>query len=408
MKFYLFSVISCILFFFTACSQTQPQADPNLPIVTQVKSIADIDSIAFEWQSIKESGVVQGYYIYRKDSKGGQFHRVAEIPSRFSSHFVDTGLSPNTTYIYRFATFNAHGSPSIASEPIVVKTGVLDAVEYAQAMSNYPRKVKLLWSPHADPRVNGYLIMRAEGAKFVRVAKIENRLQVEYIDEGLRDNTQYHYMIYALNANDIKSNPTSILTAKTKPLPLPPQGLTASMDLPRQIKISWQPSTQQDVVGYKVYRKILGGITETEIANLNNHTLHFIDTTQEDGVSYGYFVTAVDKDGLESQMQRNAIEGRTLSRPAPPNITRLAYENGRVMLQWSPSDSRAVQYSIYKQEDSFFGKREKYISVPNTYFYDSEVSEGESYFYGVIAIDKNGLESVSSKKRTIKIPVEAH
>ncbi len=377
--------------------------DSSLPQVSGLKYIADIDSIAFEWGTLNSFTDIQGYYLYRKTVEDSSYKLIATIPSRFSTHYVDSELTPNTTYLYRIASYNSKGDSSIASEPIKATTQSLAPLSFAQAIGNYPKKIKLLWSPHTDLRVNGYLIQRTTDKDFVDVTVINNRLAAEYIDIGLEDNTQYHYRIFALSGNNVKSQPSELLSAKTKPAPPIPQGVFASFDLPKQVRISWQPSMQKDVVLYRVYRSVLGGISQEQIGEVPVPETSFIDKSEIDGVRYGYYVVAVDKDGLMSNFQKDAIIGGTLPAPEAPKIQSIRFENGKVAINWVAGDERSVQYTINKQEDGFFPKKERFISIPYTYFYDSEVVLGEKYLYNVIALDKNGLESVPSQTVSITL-----
>ena len=369
----------------------------------EVQYLVDIDSIAFEWKSFANSPEVAGYNIYRKTLAEQNYTLIDSLNSRFTTHYVDSPLTPSTTYLYRFAAKNASGAAGVATQPLQITTQNFAPPTHVQAVGNYPRKVKILWRPHKDLRTQGYIIQRAEGKDFVEVARITNRLQVEYLDTNLKDSTEYFYRVFAYIASDIHSTPSPVVSARTKPIPTMPQGVFASFDLPKKITIRWQKSPQNDIASYEVSRTILGGISSEVLANVPATQTSYTDTSEIDGVRYGYYVVAIDKDGLRSERQKSAIEGGTLAAPAAPTIQSIGTEKGSVILRWV-GDSRSVQYTINKQQSSFFGKKERYISIPYTYFYDHEVAPGEQYLYNVIAIDKFGLQS--SPSETVSITLE--
>ncbi len=380
------------------------QSDLTLPEMGEVQYLVDIDSIAFEWKSFANSPEVAGYNIYRKTLAEQNYTLIDSLNSRFATHYVDSSLAPSTTYLYRFAAKNASGAAGVATQPLQITTQNFPPPTHVQAVGNYPRKVKILWRPHKDLRTQGYIIQRAEGKDFVEVARIANRLQVEYLDTNLKDSTEYFYRVFAFIASDIRSAPSPVVSARTKPIPAMPQGVFASFDLPKKITIRWQKSPQSDIASYEVSRTILGGISSEVIAHVPANTeTSYTDTSEIDGVRYGYYVVAIDKDGLRSERQKSPIEGGTLAAPAAPTIQSIGTEKGSVILRWV-GDSRSVQYTINKQQSSFFGKKERYISIPYTYFYDHEVAPGEQYLYNVIAIDKFGLQS--SPSETVSITLE--
>ena len=379
------------------------QSDLTLPEMGEVQYLVDIDSIAFEWKSFANSPEVAGYNIYRKTLAEQNYTLIDSLNSRFTTHYVDSPLTPSTTYLYRFAAKNTSGAAGVATQPLQITTQNFAPPTHVQAVGNYPRKVKILWRPHKDLRTQGYIIQRAEGKDFVEVARITNRLQVEYLDTNLKDSTEYFYRVFAYIASDIHSTPSPVVSARTKPIPTMPQGVFASFDLPKKITIRWQKSPQNDIASYEVSRTILGGISSEVLANVPATQTSYTDTSEIDGVRYGYYVVAIDKDGLRSERQKSAIEGSTLAAPAAPTIQSIGTEKGSVILRWV-GDSRSVQYTINKQQSSFFGKKERYISIPYTYFYDHEVAPGEQYLYNVIAIDKFGLQS--SPSETVSITLE--
>ena len=159
-----------------------------------------MNAIAFEYKKIEDENV-DGVYVYKysidtNDSRDkNSIYKV--INNRYATHFVDDKIVPNSRYIYRFATFNTQAkSQSLLSEKIRVKSlPVLHSVIWLYGISNMPRSAKIIWRPHPNMRVKSYIIERKRDKDFKQIAKIDGRLNAEYIDENLLDGAVYFYRI---------------------------------------------------------------------------------------------------------------------------------------------------------------------------------------------------------------------
>jgi uncharacterized protein YkwD len=66
------------------------------------------------------------------------------------------------------------------------------------------------------------------------------------------------------------------------------------------IQISWSSSTESDLAGYTIYRRISEADYEGPYSSVSASSASYIDTDVEVGVPYSYVVTAVDSSGNES------------------------------------------------------------------------------------------------------------
>lgn len=72
-------------------------------------------------------------------------------------------------------------------------------------MTNLPNRIKLIWRPHPDFRVDSYIIERTKGDdKEFKNCRSKNRLNAEYIDSDLKPNENSSYRIIAVSFNGIK------------------------------------------------------------------------------------------------------------------------------------------------------------------------------------------------------------
>lgn len=404
-------LLSFLALLISGCATSNtPMMDSTLPRVENVRTLSDISSVAFEWDISKDPRVA-GYRIYRSDPKSGDSKPKPlgdRVGDRYTTHYVDRDLAPNSIYYYQLVTIDKEGRESERTAPIQVQTANLEPVVFVQAISNYPRRVKILWRPHDNPRVSGYIIERSDLSKleFTKIAEIDNRLQAEYIDTDLKDNAVYRYRVLAKTFDNHTSAPSQVVEAKTKPLPQQVQGLVATMNLPKQIRLTWIPNSEPDIKEYVIYRSPYQTYLFMGIARVRGGN-EYIDNVNEDGKTYFYKVTAVDKDGLESEMPSFAVVGATLSPPLAPYLTSATIQDNAVVLRWKKSDNRAASFIVVKKTaDIFDTKTVRFTNIIDEFFVDRDIIPGVKYLYSVIAVDENGIASSPTKDAELLLPPE--
>ena len=392
-----------------------PKIDTNLPVIDheRVRMLADIKSVALEWQgsSIEDA---RGYHIYRSNIQkdGEQLKRVATINDKYAKHWVDTNLEPETQYIYSISIVGPNGTESQPSRSKGVKTlPLLDSVSFIHATSYLPRKVRIEWRPHESYAIEKYLVERntQRTSEWKKIATIPNRLNAEFIDSKLNDNSTYTYRIKSVTFDGIISKPSKSVTATTKPLPTSVSELMATKDEPRKIILAWVHSTQDDIIQYNVYysSKADGGYKKLQTIPISSNRIeHLIN---EDAKIYYYKVTTVDKDGLETDLKLlPAAQGMTLSAPMQPTITLALIKDNTIILNWAKGDNRAQSYNIYKSKKTGVFKSETKVikGVQGMRYEDTDVTRGISYTYQVQAVDEFELVSPKTPKASLEIPTK--
>ena len=402
--------LSILVLFVSGCTNDptppkKPVIDQTLPKLTQIKFLPEITEVGFEWKPSFDERV-SGYYVYRSNPEiqNGKLERIATIKDKYSSHFVDTKLKPETQYYYRFSTYSKSKRESVASETIEVNTSpLLKSVSFVKAIRGLPHRVKLIWRPHSSQRVSSYIIERNEftSTSWERLAKVTGRLNAEYIDAGLKENRVFRYRVKVETYDGLVSKPSEIVEAGTKPLPIEIQNLRATTDIPKKIVLNWSASVEKDFSYYKVYRAINTMLFYSYLAKTQD--LQYEDLINSNGKSYYYFVTTVDKDGLESPRQQNAVAGSSLAVPDTVYITSSNHDGKSINITWKSLDKRAVKYSVIKQ---YKDKKKVFTGIQGKSFNDSDVVRGIEYKYNVVAIDKYGLASKESENTIIEMPKE--
>jgi hypothetical protein len=409
-KLLLATSLITLSFFVSGCQQTpqppkQPVIDESLPVLSDIKHLSDITEVGFEWKPSTDERV-QGYYIYRSNptNDNGKLQRIATLKDKYISHYVDTRLAPQMQYHYRFSTYSKTEQESIPSDVVTVSTApMLESVPFFQAISGLPHRVKLIWRPHPSPRVQSYIIQRSEfsSTDWGDLAVVDGRLNAEYIDSGLKDNHVYKYRIKVKTYDGLVSNPSQIVEAGTKPLPKPIENLKATTTLPKQISLTWNRAIEKDFSYYKVYRALNPLLFYTYRAKTVEPK--FDDLINANGKEYYYKVTSVDKDGLESYRQENAVLGSTLIAPKKPVVLSANQDGKSIYLSWDSEDNRAVRFNVIKK---FHSQKQVITGINAREYTDQDVVPGVEYTYNIVGLDKFGLASEESEDAIVSIPKE--
>ncbi|EAJ4505948.1 fibronectin type III domain-containing protein [Campylobacter upsaliensis] len=399
-RFHLSICLASLTLLFSACSVAelttpkQTQLNESLPKVQSLKSISDLSNVAFEWEPLYSENI-QGFYLYRSSEKEPQMKLVATIKDKFQTHYVDTKLESGTKYQYMMKTFNEQGHFSEEGQVIEIATQPRpEPLAFVQAITNLPERIKLIWRPHTDLRVNAYIIekKKVEDKKFAKIGEVKNRLSAEFIDE-VKANENFLYRVSALTFDGVQSEPSEVLNSTSKALPPEITHLSASNDLNGKIMLSWDSPVYEDFSYFKIYATSSSFLPFTLLAKTDKNS--YEDIVQGAGESKQYKITMVDKDGLESPMPKKGVEGKTLGLPASPSIILAQITSEGIVLEWADNDNRAVEYEVKRyggdQNAIFKGIKEKRLR-------DIKALAGVEYSYEVIAIDELGQRSAPSSK----------
>ena len=400
----------------SGCTKTletpkEPVVDSSLPRVDEIRTLPGSTEVGFEWTPVY-SDQIEGYYLYR--SEGNSMKRVATIKDKYISHYVDTKLTPNTTYSYQLSAYSADKHESSLSMVATVTTtafvaekthsGMVEPISFIKAIDGLPARIKIIWRPHASESVKSYIVERSEykSTSWDEVAEVKGRLNAEYMDKDIRDNYVYRYRVKVKTFDGVESKPSDVVEARSKALPRSITGVKATMDLPKKINLTWNPSNESDFAYYKVYRSP----TSNLLYSFYGKTVHpeFEDLISENGKTYYYKIAAVATDGLESKMSDVPVAGMTLPQLSAPIVSSARYDGSIVSITWN-GDENAIKYTVTKEfEVGGQTKKQSFTGIFESNFIDQEITNGVTYKYHIVAIDKYGIASQLSDSVIISIP----
>ena len=230
---------------------------------------------------------------------------------------------------------------------------------------------------------------------------------------------------YAVATETSTATGTSSNLATIVPLdvPVPPGNLVATPK-PEGVALAWQApqtvitgSEKPRITGYNVFRVTQGQTADELTPPINSAPIG--QTTYTDAPPYGtyeYRVTAVGAAGpprIESDPSAAVTATfKDLVPPATPTGLTALVETGAVRLVWDPVEAAdLVGYKVYRIEGS--GIPISTISKPlpltptpitTTYYRDTGVNLGISYYYQLTTIDKSDNESAPAKTDWVLVP----
>lgn len=207
-------------------------------------------------------------------------------------------------------------------------------------------------------------------------------------------------------ANTVAGVPFTPSPVDTEP-PAPPTGLTVTdPGTGDRLLLQWNANTEPDLLGYRIYRAVSSGVyappdgayQRLGSAMVDTTQPSFTDTTVSRDVYYFYRITAVDQSGNESLPSNPSSTFATdITPPAKPAGFKVKeLDTGHdIELSWQPNtESDLAGYQLYRAT-SPAGPFElvKILGRGETTFHDTDLTQGQWYYYYLVATDEKGNAS---------------
>lgn len=375
--------------------QTDPEPGVG-QVATPTALATHTDRVKLSWQAA--TGPVDHYEVLRDG---------VVIASPTGLQFEDTGLSPDTDYVYRVQAVDEAGEAGPASDEVGVHTPAVDDVDPPTAPGQPAvtdlaiDHVSLAWQASTDAvGVVEYDVRRDGGT----IATTDG-LTRSFTDDDVTPGASYKYTVVARDAaGNVSPGSDSALvdvpTPDTSP-PGAPTGLLATWSSSTGSSLSWDVDTDDDtgVTGYLVDRD------GTTIGNPSGTS--YKDTAPLSSGSHSYVVRAVDAAGNVSPASSPAV----VVVPAPPD-TRAPTVPTRVSAAVQAPTRSRVTWGASSDNIGVTGYRvtrdgTRIATVADTSFVDSAMPAGAKHVYRVAAVDAAGNASAASAAATVTAPAAA-
>ena len=179
-------------------------------------------------------------------------------------------------------------------------------------------KISLSWSG-VDTLIDGsaadgditYQVLRSQGGKEF-VSMKDSLSDTKYIDRPLINGQKYFYKVQSqlmFEGHVVDGGVSEVVSASPidKTPPPPPSGVRA-VQTGSSIKVFWDPSENEDVVGYRIYRRAAKEKAPALIGEVESAYTLFVDSNPPQDTRVFYSITAIDENvpANESDFSREA------------------------------------------------------------------------------------------------------
>ena len=179
--------------------------------------------------------------------------------------------------------------------------------------------------------------------------------------------------------------------------PAPPRNLDASY-FDGAVELTWELHPQWDGESFRVYGKRVSDsdyFLIAEVTNCSQGQCSYSDMNVVVGISYEYYVAAVDPVTLEESSSQNSVvvDIPIADAPPAPTGTFVTALDNAVYVLWDANARAATDFSFYRiyiedgSEDLLLGETD------SEGFLDLLAQNGLTYTYRITAVDDQGNES---------------
>jgi hypothetical protein len=234
------------------------------------------------------------------------------VPGSMTFPFVfDPGPAGPKDLAFTVRVLDGKGRASEFAAPVAVAVRPCPKPPWNVEARVLPDHIEIRWwAPESNidgtkpESLDGYAVYRFEGDGPERRLGATAADVTKYEDRDFRFGRTYRYFIRALAAgtkDEVESGDslTAEVVARDIFPPAPPADLVA-IPAPGAISLSWAAGREEDLAGYRVWRKEPGVSDYIALTPGLLTANAFTDATAAKGKSYVYAVSAVDADGNES------------------------------------------------------------------------------------------------------------
>lgn len=361
-------------------------------------------------------------YIPERSTDGIHFTPISELPitqmqsaadkTNDQIMYVDS-IRNGVIYYYRVAGITPFGSKGAFSDTIsgMGREALKNPPFITKAIPDDDDGALIEWEFDAENErlIDSFVLERSEDDKdnyrelITGISKTDRQIRVPDI---LSTN---YFVMTAHTPDGKKLRSFSALVQKVDTIPpAVPTGLTAVADSMGCVRLSWQPNSDADIYGYRVFR---AQTEEEELIPLNDVATReaaFVDTVDVRSLNSKvyYAVTALDERYNQSELCP-VIEVRKpeFIPPTPPFISEVKVTNGKNKICWvSGQESTLAGFDVYRRaaQDTIFEKIAALEGTEVNTYDDIQVVNNQDYTYQVKSRTVGGLVSDASRGYRVK------
>lgn len=411
-------------------SSTGQASTIGVPVPSGLRAADGIGRVSLSWSAVDDDELI-GYNVYRSTRPDLVFAQLqgdgSDAFTTGRTTFVDSTVTAGQLFYYKVAAVTG----ALQSERSAFVSGRAAADDVAPASpsdlvaiaDDSQALVTLSWTGSRLDQGGGvltgltsYILFRGKGSATALAAlDTIDASSTAFTDAGVQAATTYYYAVSAIDGSGNVSPRSSTVSATTRGIGAP-VNVNAAGDVTR-ITVSWSASSEDDLLGYNVYRSSRSDqdytrLTGTEGVSFTTGQNSYIDSNLSGGQILFYRVTVVTSSG---ESDRSAFRGATVQTdtraPAAPTFLDgepVSEDPERLALSWRAPSSDAngltltgvSLYRIYRSATSD-GDYQQVGTSTATSFGDSLLEQRTTYYYQVEALDDDG--NVSPRSSTAAV-----
>ena len=349
---------------------------------------AQAGGVELQWDDPQDSSITR-YRVFRRNVSPGVEERMQRINSNTGSNattYTDSTAEPGTQYRYKVQARNAQGnSPRSGPANITTPTPPAQVQDVSATQEDADDSVGITWT--SIDAATRYQVERRTVTNLSADPVIVDVTASPHSDASAGYDTEYLYRVRA--GNDAGYGEWSgldrITTHREPSTPAAPARVTLSEETPGTVIVTWQdPPGDEEVNGYRIYRKTVNTNTDQQLAGLSGTTLTHTDSSVAEESWYTYWIVAHNDTGDSPQSTWQSIETRTQTPgvpEAPASISLSEDTAGEVLVEWTtPDDGPAHNgYRVYRA--GLTGEATLMATVgPDTLLYTDTTVDADTWY----------------------------
>jgi photosystem II stability/assembly factor-like uncharacterized protein/fibronectin type 3 domain-containing protein len=335
------------------------------------------------------------YNLYWSNDSGVTIANGTKQAGISAPPYTHNNLTNGKTYYYIITAENGGGESAPSSE-----TSALPQVPAASAPTGLTAtsgnsQTTVNWTSVDGASSYNLYWSNSSGVTVANGIKVSGIAAPPYTHLSLSNGQSYYYVVTAVNAAGESAASTQASATPEQPIPLPPSGLNATAGN-AQVDVNWLPVS--DATSYNLYWSTSSWLNKgngTKIAGISAPPFNHPGLTN--GQTYYYLVTAVNSGG-ESGASNTAIATPVKPIPAAPVGVKSVAWNCQSSIEWDYA-AGASSYNVYWSTTSGVttASPNKISGITSNMCFHPSLTNGQSYFYVVTAVNSTGESSASAE-----------
>jgi fibronectin type 3 domain-containing protein len=374
---------------------------PAPPVNLIVRAEPTGRALTLTWEPSPDKDV-ESYTVYRSTDgmNWGTVTDVIGVPWQFT----DFPLQNGQWFFYHVTAVDDDGKESVPSAGFGGLPLDLEAPQPPSWLNvdlvSAGNALVIFWEIISQTDLAGYYLYRAtEPDGLYNRLTIDPLTDTTYTDSALEDGENYYYRVACVDDESNESPKSAYASGSPQDSTAPdaPSGLFAASDPEGNgATLTWDANTDSDLQGYSVYRGLLP-FDLVQITNVPSAVTSYTDSALSDDVSYYYKIKAYDEvPNLSEFSSLASAKPKDLISPGAPTGLEVSVVStgGTLDLYWNPvSDEDLEEYWIYRSHDGVNYNWIANVTGDNTSYEDSDITDGITYDYKILAVDETSNPS---------------